>query len=150
MNTSVGMSKTSTASFRGMAKAWAHLQNEAKIGVIRNDAEFKRMTSLVDRLVDEVGSDEKHELAGLLNLLGTLIEQYEADAIHVDDAEPAEVLRMLMSEHNLKQADLASEIGSQGIVSEVLRGKRMINARQAKALAARFHVSASAFTARGA
>lgn len=145
MNTSVGRSKTSTASFRGMAKAWALLQNEAKIGIIRTDAEFKRMTALIDRLVDEVGSDEKHELAGLLNLLGTLIEQYEADAIHVDDAEPAEVLRMLMSEHNLKQADLASEIGSQGIVSEVLRGKRMINARQAKALAARFNVSASAF-----
>ena len=60
-------------------------------------------------------------------------------------AEPAEVLRRLMSEHNLKQADLASEIGSQGIVSEVLRGKRTINARQAKALAARFNVSASAF-----
>ncbi len=145
MNPSIEKNKTSTASFRGMAKAWALLQKEVRIGVIGSDVEFERMTALVDRLVDEVGSDEKHELAGLLNLLGTLLEQYETDAIHVDDAEPAEVLRLLMSEHNLKQSNLTVEIGSQGIVSEVLRGKRTINARQAKALAARFNVSAAAF-----
>jgi len=50
-----------------------------------------------------------------------------------------------MDEHGLTQADLRSELGGQPVVSEILNGKREINARQAKALAARFHVSPAAF-----
>ena len=45
----------------------------------------------------------------------------------------------------MKQSDLAAEIGGQSVESDILSGKRAINARQAKALAARFGVSAAAF-----
>lgn len=128
-----------------MAKAWTMLRREAKIGVIGSELEYRKMTALVDRLIDEIGSDEKHELAGLLNVLGALIEQYEDEVVHIDEAAPADVLKFLMDQHGLKQADLAAEIGSQGIVSEVLRGKREINARQAKALAKKFEVSVAVF-----
>ncbi|MBF0199414.1 MAG: helix-turn-helix domain-containing protein, partial [Planctomycetes bacterium] len=41
--------------------------------------------------------------------------------------------------------DLKEEIGSQGIVSEVLNGKRKINLKMAKALAARFNTSIEVF-----
>lgn len=44
-------------------------------------------------------------------------------------------------QHGLKQGDLAEEIGGQSVGSEVLNGKRAINARQAKALAGRFGVA---------
>jgi len=47
-------------------------------------------------------------------------------------------------EHHLKQSDL-SEIGSQGVVSEILSGKRQLNTRQIKLLSARFHVSSAVF-----
>ena len=50
-----------------------------------------------------------------------------------------------MDQHDLKQHDLAAEIGGQSVVSDILNGNREINARQAKALAARFKVSALAF-----
>jgi HTH-type transcriptional regulator/antitoxin HigA len=50
-----------------------------------------------------------------------------------------------MDLHSLKQTDLAAEIGGQSVVSDILNGKREINARQAKALAARFGVSAGVF-----
>ena len=49
-----------------------------------------------------------------------------------------------MDEHGLTQSDLP-EIGSQGVVSEVLNGKRDLNVRQIRALAARFGVSAAVF-----
>ena len=49
-----------------------------------------------------------------------------------------------MDEHHLKQADLP-EIGSQGVVSEILNGKRELNVRQIQALADRFHVSPAVF-----
>ncbi|MBP9500705.1 MAG: hypothetical protein KBF17_00945, partial [Candidatus Promineofilum sp.] len=50
------------------------------------------------------------------------------------------VLAYLMEEHGLRQSDLP-EVGSQGVVSEVLSGKRELNGRQIKELAARFGVS---------
>ena len=37
------------------------------------------------------------------------------------------------------------EIGSQGVVSEILSGKRKLNARQIAALASRFNVPESVF-----
>ena len=54
------------------------------------------------------------------------------------------MLKELMREHGLKQADL-SEIGSQGVVSEILCGKRELNLRQVKLLGKRFSVSPSVF-----
>jgi HTH-type transcriptional regulator/antitoxin HigA len=50
-----------------------------------------------------------------------------------------------MDQHDLKQIDLTSELGTQSVVSEVLSGRRQINVRQAKALAQRFSVSAAVF-----
>ena len=49
-----------------------------------------------------------------------------------------------MQRDNLRQIDLP-ELGSQDIVSELLSGRRDFNAPQAKALAARFGVSAAMF-----
>jgi HTH-type transcriptional regulator / antitoxin HigA len=77
--------------------------------------------------------------------VGLLVEDY--DNVHhvVQDAAQHEVLRFLLDQHNLKQGDLANEIGGQSVVSEILHGKRDINARQAKALAIRFGVSPAVF-----
>jgi HTH-type transcriptional regulator/antitoxin HigA len=49
-----------------------------------------------------------------------------------------------IAEHELTQTDLP-EVGSQGVLSEVLHGKRELNVRQIRALADRFHVSPSVF-----
>jgi HTH-type transcriptional regulator/antitoxin HigA len=59
-------------------------------------------------------------------------------------ASGAEMLRFFMAEHGLAQADLP-EIGSQGVVSEILNSKRELNVRQIRLLAARFHVSPAVF-----
>ena len=44
-----------------------------------------------------------------------------------------------MTENGLHQADLPA-LGSQGVVSEILSGKRDLNLRQIRALAERFDV----------
>lgn len=49
-----------------------------------------------------------------------------------------------MEQHGLKPSDL-SEIGSQGVASEILTGKRELNIRQVLALSERFGVSAATF-----
>lgn len=124
--------------------AWRELRSQAPIGVIQSKADYSAMVELLDSLIDTVGDDEQHELAGLIDVVGVLVQQYEEES-NLPDAAPKDVLKFLMEEHGLKQSDLKAELGSQGVVSEILNGKREINARQAKALAGRFNVSPSAF-----
>ena len=55
-----------------------------------------------------------------------------------------QALKFLMEQHGLRQSDL-TELGSQGVVSEILTAKRELNLRQVRALAARFGVSVATF-----
>ena len=124
---------------------WGDLQQRLGLAPIHSKAQYHRMVQLLNSLVDEVGGNEKHPLADLLEIVGDIIAVYEDRHYPIADAEPREVLRLLMGQNNLQQKDLAAELGSQSVVSEILGGKRAINARQAKALAARFSVSPGAF-----
>ena len=114
------------------------------LSVPHTDKQYKKLVKVLDELIDEVGNDEKHQLAPLLETVGNLIEEYENDHYIQPNAEPIEILRYLMQEKNLTQKDLAI-LGSQGVVSEILNGKRELNVRQIKALADKFKISPSAF-----
>ncbi|XLZ69764.1 transcriptional regulator [Massilia sp. SR12] len=99
--------------------------------------------SVLNSLLDAGGGDEKHELAGLVHMVGLLIAEYETRHFSSAHATPIDMLRFLMEQHELRQSDLP-EIGSQGVVSEILNGKRELNLRQARALAKRFQLPVSA------
>ncbi len=43
--------------------------------------EYRQLVKLLDRLVDEVGENENHPLASLMEFLGTLIEKYEKETV---------------------------------------------------------------------
>src|SRR5713226_1622617 len=107
---------------------------------IRNEREYDRAVRRLNELLDEIGTDERHPLYGLLDTLGTLLEAYEEKHHPLPELSGPEMLRFFMNEHGLLQSDFA-EVGSQGVVSEVLAGKRELNLRQIRALAKRFHVS---------
>jgi len=49
-----------------------------------------------------------------------------------------------MDQHHLTQSDLP-EVGTQGVVSEILRGKHDLNVRQIKSFSERFHVPPGLF-----
>jgi HTH-type transcriptional regulator/antitoxin HigA len=111
---------------------------------IRNEEEYDLAAARLHRLMDEVGTDEQHPLYTLLDALGTLMHAYEEQHHPMPECSGGDVLRFLLDEHGLTQSDLP-EIGSQGVVSEILRGKRALNVRQIRALARRFHVSPAVF-----
>jgi HTH-type transcriptional regulator / antitoxin HigA len=111
---------------------------------IRNEHDYDLAVERLNRLLDEVGTDEQHPLYTFLDTLGTLIHAYEEAHHPIPECGGADVLRLLMDEHSLTQSDLP-EVGSQGVVSEILRGKRDLNVRQIRALATRFHVSPAVF-----
>lgn len=142
--------KSAATTDRGLSKlipAWKGLRSSVPFfGPIRNERDYQRMHALMDELLNLVGDDEDHPLADLLDVIGMLVAQYEDEntpGLQLP-SKPEEVLQFLMQQHGLKQADLR-EIGTQGVVSEILSGNRQINARQAKALAKRFGVSPAIF-----
>ena len=113
---------------------------------IRNERDYDRAVRHLNELLDEVGANERHPLYGLLDTLGTLLEAYEEKHYPLPEQGGAGMLRFFMDEHGLTQRDFP-EVGSQGVVSEALAGKRELNVRHAgaRALARRFHVSPAVF-----
>lgn len=111
---------------------------------IRNEREYDRAVKRLNALLDEVGTNERHPLYGLLDTLGTLVHAYEEEHFEEPGPSGTEMLRYFMEEHGLRQSDLP-KVGSQRVVSEVLRGKRELTAKQIRALASRFHVSPAVF-----
>ena len=45
------------------------------------ETEYSKLVSLLDDLIDEVGEDESHPLASLMEVIGFLIESYESKNI---------------------------------------------------------------------
>lgn len=114
------------------------------VSVPYTEADYQERVALLNELIDEVGENEQHSLASLLDIVAIAVSSYEQSHYPVPTSTPQNVLVYLMSEHHIKQSDLP-EIGSQGVVSEVLCGKRQLNARQIHALSQRFGVSADVF-----
>lgn len=127
-----------------VAQEYRRLRAVVPLGTLRTKKDYARATEMLDAILDEIGEDEKHPLAELADVLGVFVEKYEAEHVRVPEAKPSAVLRFLMQQQNLRQSDLP-EIGSQGVVSEVLAGKRDMNTRQIKRLAKRFGVSPAVF-----
>jgi HTH-type transcriptional regulator/antitoxin HigA len=125
-----------------IAKIWPGIQNI--FSVPHNQKEYNRLVHILDGLIDEVGENESHPLASLMETLGSLIESYEVQNIPEIEGSPSDTLKTLMEEHDLQQSDLP-EIGSQGVISEILSGKRQFNVRQIKLLSKRFNVSPAVF-----
>ncbi|MGB5684913.1 MAG: transcriptional regulator [Candidatus Electrothrix sp.] len=125
-----------------IASVWPSIKNI--FSVPHSEVEYENLVSLLDSLIDEVGENENHPLASLMESIGSLVEAYENNNLPDIHGTPVDALRYLMGEHGLKQSDLP-EIGSQGVVSEVLKGKRGLNIRQIKEISARFNVSPLVF-----
>lgn len=124
--------------------AWESFRAATDIAPIRDEAHHQRMVVMLEALLDEAAGDERHPGMGLADIVGDLIGDYEAEHQPIPDATGLQALRFLMQQHGLKQGDL-TEIGSQGVVSEILAGKRELNVRQIRALCDRFGVSPATF-----
>lgn len=110
---------------------------------ITTEAENESAIALAEAL--EHKDNLTQEEATLLELLYVLIEQFENDNYPITESSPLAILRHLMEENQIKQEELIGVIGSRGVVSEVVNGKRGISKNQAKTLAQFFHVDVSLF-----
>ena len=110
-----------------------------------NGVEYDAMVVRMNALLDYLGDNEDHPLNGLLHLMGDLVAEYDLQYYgEIPAATGGEMLKHFLQEHNLKQSDLP-EVGSQGVISEIVNGKRELTLRQIKLLAVRFNVPKAVF-----
>lgn len=121
---------------------WQYIQ--PIVSVPRNEKEYKKLATHLDELLEVCSEDEDHPAWGLVNLISGIIEEYDQRHYKIPEASGVSALKYLMKEHQLNQNDM-KELGSQGVVSEIINGKRELNIRQLKALSKKFNVSIDTF-----
>ena len=123
---------------------YASLLTSTLPAVIRSEAENERHIAILEEL-DRKGSRMSAAERRMAELLMLLIEDFEEKHYPLKTASPVEVLSELMLANNLKQKDLVDVFGTPSIVSEVLSGKRKLNAEHIRKLSRRFHISPELF-----
>lgn len=112
---------------------------------IQTEAENERALELINRLMSKGENKLTKEEGVLLDLLTVLVERFEEEHYPIPAAPPHAVLQMLMEDRNLRHKDLMPVLGSRGVTSEVIGGKRLPSKAQAKALSEFFKVSPELF-----
>ena len=126
---------------------YASLLIEFQPKVITTEEENERALAVVEKLM--AVKNRTPEQNAFLDLLVVLIEKFEDEHYQLNASTPHSILLHLMEARNLKQSDLVGILGSKGVTSEVINGKRGISKAMALALGEFFHVSPALFLLEG-
>ena len=124
-------------------RKYGSLLAEALPKVIETDEELERFAEILENLDTSERRLSREEIA-LQSLLTQLIQDYD-DQIELPDVPPLEMLRYLMAQRGLLQADLVPVFGSRSVASNVLNGKRDLSKAQIRRLAEFFRISPEVF-----
>lgn len=110
---------------------------------ISSESELIATQEAIDSLIDRgnLTTDEQD----YLNVLGTLVYEYEQKHNPMPDIYGVELIKALLVEFNLRQKDLVPIFKTESIVSAVLSEQRQLTADHIKKLADFFHISPAAF-----
>ena len=114
---------------------------------ITSEKKYDIAMRVVETLITYINATNEKDkgLDSYLKTLSGLVFEFEKSKIKPNIVSGGDMLAHLMDLHNLKQTDLAKELGGQSIVSKVLNNKVELNTKQISALAKRFKVSKSTF-----
>ena len=60
-------------------QAWTNLNQI--LFIPRTASEYQQLVIMLDDLIDEIGENENHSLASLMEIIGILIENYEQENV---------------------------------------------------------------------
>jgi len=69
----------SAAELEKVTEAWPPVSHAVRVP--HSDTDYREMVELLDLVTDEVGEDEHHPLASLMDVLGVLIQKYEDENV---------------------------------------------------------------------
>jgi HTH-type transcriptional regulator/antitoxin HigA len=110
---------------------------------ITSELDFKTTQIIVNQLLDKLELTPEEE--DYLDVLGTLISEYEKEEDMIPDIYGIELLKALIEERNLKQKDLVPIFKTESIISDILNGKRQLTTRHIQELADFFNLSPAVF-----
>jgi HTH-type transcriptional regulator/antitoxin HigA len=62
-----------------VTKAWPPVSRAVRVP--HTEADYRELVQLLDRITDEVGEDQDHPLASLMDVLGVLIQKCEDEHV---------------------------------------------------------------------
>ncbi|WP_230622557.1 type II toxin-antitoxin system HigA family antitoxin [Aggregatibacter sp. Marseille-P9115] len=71
----------------------------------------------------ELDLETNRDAADEFELLSVLVDHYESQCTEVHQADPIEIIRFYMEQHNLTHKDMQPYLGSKGTVSKILNYK---------------------------
>jgi HTH-type transcriptional regulator/antitoxin HigA len=110
---------------------------------IKSEEEMFATQKVIDSLIDRAPLTPDEE--DYLNLLGTLVYEYEQTQEPIPDIYGIELLKVLIEERDLRQKDLVPIFKTESIVSDILKERRKLTTRHIQELAEFFQVSPAAF-----
>jgi HTH-type transcriptional regulator / antitoxin HigA len=128
----------------GAGAAYLALIRRFPLRPLRTDAELDAASQLIDELTirDDLSSAE----FDYLDVLGDLVEKYEDKHVEMPHVSDAAMLRSLMDEKGVRQADVVRGTGvSKTVLSLVLNGKRDLTREHIETLSKYFEVGPAAF-----
>jgi len=113
---------------------------------IKSEGELLAVQAVIDALLD--AGEMTPEQQDYINVLGTLVHEYEDKHTSVPDLSGVALLKALMNEFGLRPADLVPVFNSESIVSAILDGQHQLTVAHIEKLSHFFKVSPSLFFAR--
>jgi HTH-type transcriptional regulator/antitoxin HigA len=123
--------------------AYGKLLHDDLPHAIHNEKDYRTYLARVEELFDKKNRSAAENR--YLELLSVLIERYEQEHDPFVAPDPLDALKELMAANGMSQSALARLLGSSGITSEILSGKRSLSKTHIKKLAAAFNVSTDLF-----
>ena len=94
-----------------------------EVRAIRGDAGYRAALARVSKLIDIDPAAESLE-GEQLEVLGTLVQAYEAEHFPISTPDPIEAIKFRMEQDGLTVIDMVPYIGPRSRVYEVLNGRR--------------------------
>lgn len=110
---------------------------------IKSEEQLVATQQVINGLLDR--SELSPDQQDYLNLLGTLVYEYEEAHYPIPDIYGVELLKVLIAERQLRQKDLVSVFKTESIVSAILNGQRNLTVGHIQKLGELFHISPAAF-----
>lgn len=127
----------------GGDRAYMDLVSAFPLRPIQDDEHLGRAAALVDDLLSRAERNQDEQ--DYLDVLSLLVAEYERRHVPIPPVSGTDVLRALITEHRLSQAELIPLLGSKARVTAVLREARPLELRQVSRASRYFKLPPEAF-----
>ena len=139
----MGQDPQAPAGAAGVGSRWLELAARFPLRPIRSAAQHDRASALMGELLDATRSAAEEDY---LEVLSSLVADYEDEHHEIDPASPGDVLRSLIEDRGITQAEVAAATGiAEANISAMLADRRGIGRASRAKLAAYFGVKPGRF-----